>query len=297
MSQENPVSEIAVPAGAGLAAWMDRTVARADRARDSWDSDSVHDLRVALRRCRAMAETLSEVNSNSGWTKIRKSSRGLFHALGALRDLQVEREWIKKLASPGEPLRTSLLRRLSRREKEQREAARKALDKFQIKEWKKLSRKLDRKAELFPVGSIVFQRIALAKLSETAQFFARARKTGSGRAWHQARIGLKHFRYLAENFLPRKYAMWSTDLKRLQDLLGDIHDLDVLRLEVRRNSARMPQASIQAWYGNIRTLRKAKLQEVTAKTNVHASVLDAWRSELDMAHSLAFVPLLSRRSA
>ena len=129
---------------------MERVADRVEQARENLDVDAVHGLRTALRRCRTMAEALSEVNPDSAWRKVKKSSRALFKALGDLRDAQVERGWVKRLAVPGDPVRSRFLRMLSRREKEQMEVARKALDDFDVKEWKRLTRKVARKAALFP---------------------------------------------------------------------------------------------------------------------------------------------------
>ena len=297
MSQINSVSAIAANKRVGLPAWMERVPARMDRAAEKWDSESVHDLRVALRRCRAMAEALNEVNPDPGWRKVKKSTRRLFHALGNVRDTQVERGWVKKLAPPREPLRTHLLRLLSRREKERRDNAREALDDFSSKEWKRLSHKLERKAELFPLESVVFQRVALAKLQEVRELLSRARERSSAKAWHNVRIALKHFRYVAENFLPRRYELWAADLKRLQDLLGEVHDLDVLRADVRRNATGSLRGLLATWLGKIEAERKIRLAEVLAKTTGEGSLLPQWRSGLEIAHMLSATPQLSRRSA
>jgi CHAD domain-containing protein len=276
---------------------MGRVVERADRVREDWDEESVHDLRVALRRCRTMAEALSQVNPDSGWRRIRKSSRDVFRVLGKLRDTQVERSWIKKLAPPKEPVRTHLLRLLSTREKMERGAAGEALKHFGLKEWKKLSRKLDRKARLFPLESVVFQRLALAKLQEAAELFAKARKSRSGAAWHRARVALKHFRYIAENFLPRHYAPVTEDVKRVQDLLGEVHDLDVLRADVRRNSRGVVESALASWLEKIQNERKVRLADVVAKTTGSGSLLQVWRARFEIAHPLVSEPFLKRRSA
>ena len=297
MSQTTSLETVAANTGVGLAAWMERALTRADRAAENWDAKSVHDLRVALRRCRAMAEALSEVNPDSGWRKIKKSTRPLFHALGRLRDTHVEREWVKKLAPPREPVRSRLLRVLSRRERVQQENARDALDDFSAKEWKRLSRKLERKAGLFPLESIVFQRVAVARLQQASELLSRARKRRSVAAWHRARIGLKHFRYVAENFLPRKYEPWAADVKRLQDLLGQVHDLDVLRADLRRSGAELPSDSIATWLDKIEAERKVLIAEILANTTGEGSLLHKWQSGLEIAHMISVAPQLTRRSA
>src|SRR5580658_6236999 len=105
---------------------MNRVLEMADQAEDRWDSDSVHDLRVALRRCRTMADALSEVNPSPSWKKLKKSTRGLFQALGELRNTQVAKEWVKKLGTAKDPVRRSLLKALDQTEKRQQKTAEKA---------------------------------------------------------------------------------------------------------------------------------------------------------------------------
>jgi CHAD domain-containing protein len=297
MSQKTAVSPITEVRGVGLEVWMRRVLDRVENARPNLDAEAVHGLRTALRRCRTMSEALSEVNPDSVWRKIKKSSRELFRALGALRDAQVEREWVKKLAPPRDPLRSRFLRLLSRREKEQLAVARKALDDFDLKDWKKLARKVERKAGLFPVESVVFQRLALAKLEEFAELLGRARKSRGGPSWHRARMGLKHFRYIAENFVPRKFALVSTGVKQLQDLLGAAQDLYVLRADLARHAAEMDPESVARWIASIQVERKARLGEAAAKVTGSGSLLAAWRAAFQWPHPLPFSAALHRRTA
>jgi CHAD domain-containing protein len=245
----------------GLETWMNRVLELADAVQEGWKSKDVHDLRVALRRCRTMADALSEVNPDRGWRKLKKDSRELFHALGELRDTHVEQEWLKELSAGDDPVRKHLLKTLAQAYSKQQKEAEKALDDFDRKNWRKWAQKLGDKAQFFPAESVVFQRLALTRLNEAVELYQRARRGRSRVAWHRLRIGLKGFRYTLENFMPQRYEPWSKNLKRIQDLLGEVHDMDVLRGEIRRQRAKLPEASVLQWYQKIEEARKTRLDE------------------------------------
>lgn len=282
---------------AGLDVWMERTLDQASGVEPEWNAEQVHDLRVALRRCRTMAEALSEVSASSGWRKLKKSSRGLFHTLGNLRDTQVQRGWVKKLGPAGDAVRKHMLRLLGGEEKKERALAAQSLEGFDRKEWKKLARKLPGKAEFFPLGSVVFQRLALAKLNEAVELYQQARKRRSAVAWHRLRIGLKEFRYIVENFLPERYEVWAADLKVMQDQLGEVHDLDVLRGRLRREAARLDAAALARWLEKIAMTRKARLDEFLAKASGPESPWLVWRAGFQWGHALVAASFPQRRTA
>jgi CHAD domain-containing protein len=289
-----------LPAGhfsknAGLEVWMDRVLERAELVRDSWGPDGVHDLRVALRRCRTIADALSEVNPGPGWRKLKRTSRDLFHELGDLRDAQVLHSRVKELGPAGDPVRKRMLRGLSHTEKKHLESAEKALDDFDRKEWKKLTRKLISKSRFFPLNSVVYQRLALTRLNEAVAMYQQAKRRRSSVAWHRLRIGLKSFRYLVENFLPQRYDNWSDDLKRLQDLLGEVHDLDVLRQQVRRNGAKLNPALVAPWIERIDRERKAHLQVFLSRTSGPESPWLTWRAGFQWGHVLVASSVDERR--
>jgi CHAD domain-containing protein len=273
----------------GLEVWMNRVLELADKVQDDWNADNVHDLRVALRRCRTMADALSEVNPAPSWKKLKRVTRDLFQALGELRDTQVAKQWVKKIGAAKDPVRGRMLRVLGEQEQEQRKKAEKALQQFDRKSWKKWSRKFPAKAEFFPLESVVFQRLALAELNEAVNLYHRARKVRSGAAWHRLRIGLKGFRYILENFLPQRYAQWSKELKSMQDMLGEVHDLDVLRLRIRKQTAGLNPEMVAMWMEEIEKARRARLEEFRAKTANKDSSWVVWHKGLEWGHSLKTV--------
>ena len=270
----------------GLETWMERVLEKAERVRRDWDRDEVHDLRVALRRCRTMGEMLKEVNPDPGWRKVKKSSRDLFHVLGELRDTQVERDWMKKLGTPGDAVRKHMLRAFSAREKMHRKAAEEALNAFDSKSWRRWSKKLESKSRFFPIESVVFQRLALERLNEAVRLHQRARKRSSPNAWHRLRIGIKRFRYVVENFLPRRYEAWAEDMKKLQDLLGEVHDLDVLRGDIKKRGAKLDPALVAGWMTRVEDARKTRLDEFRAITAGRESPWIVWRAGFNWGHVL-----------
>ena len=268
---------------------MNRVLEMADKVQDNWNGDNVHDLRVALRRCRTMADALSEVNPAPCWKKLKRVTRDLFQTLGELRDTQVAKQWVRRLGAAKDPVRRRLLKVLGEQEQEQQREAQKALHQFDRKSWRKWSRKFPAKAEFFPLESVVFQRLALAQLNEAVNLYHQARKLRSGAAWHRLRIGLKEFRYILENFLPQRYAQWSKELKGMQDMLGEVHDLDVLRLRIRKQAAGLDSGIAANWVEEIDKQRKSRLEEFRAKTANKDSSWVVWHKGMEWGHNLKTV--------
>jgi CHAD domain-containing protein len=287
------------PKRAGLKDWMDCAFERVAAVRPDFEADAVHDLRVALRRCRTMADALREVTPDSSWRKIKKLSRDLFHTLGALRDVQVQRDWVKKVGSPQDPFRRALLRRLRAQETTLREKAFRAVDNFDSKQWRKLSQRLESKSTFFPPESVVYQRLAVKQLNEAIALYGKARKARASLAWHRLRIELKKFRYVVENFLPLRYEAWSADLKSAQDVLGDIHDLDVVRQAARCLSKESERLNDQDIANRVSELRKERVAAVIANLSGAYSPLDKWSSGFQQGQPLvaASFPVVQRRTA
>jgi CHAD domain-containing protein len=89
----------------GLSYWMLQVLEQCDHVSADFNADAVHDLRVALRRCRSMADGLRAIDPDPEWKAMKKAGKQLFQRLGDLRDIQVMMEWIEELepAASAEP--------------------------------------------------------------------------------------------------------------------------------------------------------------------------------------------------
>src|SRR2546423_3685773 len=254
---------------------MERALVECEHVEADFSADPVHDLRVALRRCRSMADGMMAIDPDRSWKQMKKAGKALFQRLGTLRDVQIMMEWIDKLhpaahdegesrvdtAASGvreeaavslreirgesggaEPSRAieaaaheerdgaalALLEILKAREAEQKREARAALQEFDRKKWRQWSKSLPLRAARVRPGSAVFKHLALERWAAARDLHTRALRNRSQVAFHTLRIGIKRFRYIVENFLPVEHKAWSNELKHMQDLLGEVHDLDVL---------------------------------------------------------------------
>jgi hypothetical protein len=93
-----------------------------------------------------------------------------------------------------------------------------------------------------------------------------------------------------ENFLPERYEAWYPELKSLQDLLGEIHDLDVLRTESYRHSDAWDPAVIELWLEKIESARKTRLEQVKLRLGGKDSPILRWRTGLQNGRALQPVP-------
>src|ERR1017187_10600704 len=132
------VSEPVAPAAdkkSGLAYWAGRVLEECDKASQDFAADPVHDLRVAIRRCRSMADGFLSVDPDPAWREMKKLGKTLFSSLGDLRDVQVMSEWVTRLSEPDDSVRRVLLETLSQKEGQLKAAAQETLRNFDRKRW------------------------------------------------------------------------------------------------------------------------------------------------------------------
>lgn len=301
-AKDNPV---------GLRYWMLRVLEECDRVSEDFKFDPVHDLRVALRRCRSLADGLIAIDPDSEWKAMKRAGRQLFRRLGQLRDIQVMEEWIDKInpAKDGSAITSglaaessaqvfnreqfaeavissaydpaqSLLAILARREQQEKREAKLAVDEFDRRQWRQWSKSLPARATQFRLGSALFKHLALERWTEGRDLHSRAMRYRSQTAYHALRIGIKRFRYTVENFLPAEHTAWSNDLKEMQDLLGDVHDLDVLWATATEARIFADVNSRRQWHDRIVAERSKRIARYRERMTGPDSLWNVWRAAL-----------------
>lgn len=265
---------------------MNRVLEELGSLHTSPDPDTVHDLRVAIRRCRSLAAVMAEVDLDPAWPEMRKLARRLFRGLGALRDAQVMEEWIKKFGAEDDPLRAQLLSSIESDERRLTESALRVAAKFDEKEWTRLERHLRQRIRLIPVGGLAAECLALERFEEAKELHNRALRTEKPKPWHALRIGIKRFRYTVEGFLPDHYAAWSENLKRVQDLLGDVHDLDVFAEMLEQARTSETSELSQAWEEKVSLQRHERMETYRQITLGKTSLWIDWRHNLPYGERL-----------
>jgi CHAD domain-containing protein len=298
MQTEAKVDEVAVPIEekkSGLGYWADRVLEEADKASECFAADPVHDLRVAIRRCRSMADGFLSIDPDPSWKRMKKLGKGLFASLGDLRDTQVMMEWIEKLSGEEDPLRKILLASLREREAGLKLLAHDAVNNFDRERWLELNRELAVRATRVPLEGLAFQYLALERWHDAHALHRAALRNRSATAYHQLRIGIKRLRYTVENFLPDRHKRWSRDLRDLQDALGEVHDFDVLWAMVKSHAEVGPEERL-LWQETITAERAKRIAFYRKKMIGPDSLWKQWRAELPTGEQLAKASLEKMRT-
>lgn len=197
----------------------------------------VHQARVASRRLREAVPVLTEGLQHSKSGKAQRKIRKLTQALGAVRELDVTLHLIDELGErPGVP-RTALgeVRALVIEDRERRRVV--MLDRLERVDTDKLARRLQavRHALLHPTPSHNWRGALALRIATRARRLDKAIEDAgqiyAPEALHQVRIAAKKLRYALEIADESGAAPCGESLrviKRVQDALGRLHDLQIL---------------------------------------------------------------------
>jgi CHAD domain-containing protein len=218
---------------------LERLADAARRIRRGGDPESIHDLRVAVRRLEAGLDLWRDALRPARRRRAKQALRALRRRLGPAREAEVDAEILRAQmleATPGTAVAaTFALDRLDRRVRRRRQRAERECGRGRIERIVRRVRRACRAIPADPISDAGIRTAARARLErrEVAARSALASAAGTGDAGelHGARIALKRWRY-AEEWLeeaaPGSRAVDHDWLRTAQDALGRLNDLAAL---------------------------------------------------------------------
>ncbi len=206
-----------------------RTFARRlSLAAETGDADTIHDLRVSIRRLSRGLRIFAPYYPDRAWKGIRAQLRHVMQLAGAVRDRDIAMEC---LAKAGVGAQAAIVTRL---DSERRQAN----DEFltEIRRWKNQAVARQWSSQLTVPVPPNERSTARANAARTlpqlaAGYFRQVRALLAGsphpRELHRARLATKQFRYTLELFRPCYGTGLETriaELRKVQQLLGEVND-------------------------------------------------------------------------
>ncbi len=228
---------------------------RAMPAAQAGDEDSVHQARVASRRLREALPVLGARASEDAVDRAGKRVRRITRALGPVRELDVTLSLLTELDEKGAAPKRAIARVRAAVSEERQKRRRAMLSELTPSRLEKLRKKLVKVAA--PTVRRDATRTAIAEADAQAVSRAQKLRAAIDRAGgiyladrlHRVRIEAKKLRYALEiqrELLHSRSTARLTKLKNQQDLLGRIHDLEVLIERTREVQASLPAQNRRA---------------------------------------------------
>ncbi len=263
----------------GLEDHMRGVLAAQRQASEKLTEKAIHRLRVSLRACGSVADCMRELDDHPAWRLMRKRARSLFKSVGALRDVHVLEGRVKQLSAVRDSVSRRLLRTLAQNQLEAEKLARRALEQFDRKLWRRWLDILPKRSARIVLGDPAFEQLALQRWTEAETSHYAALEKRSRDAYHDLRIAIKRFRYTVASFLPQRAQEWGRDLRRVQNILGEVHDLDLVDQIVKRHRAIRPGAK-KRWRQHIEREIQARLTRYRKLSLGEQSLWSIWRAGL-----------------
>jgi CHAD domain-containing protein len=217
------------------------------------DTEFLHDLRVAVRRTRAAIKLLGAVLPGGLAARYKDEFKWLGDLTTPLRDLDVHLLGFDDLAgslqafTPAdlEPFREFLIRRRAQEFRRLAAGLRSPRFRTLVQDWRKALQEIlgTRTRSRKPVAALAAERTisAVTQLTRRGTAITAASQPES---LHDLRKRGKEVRYLLEFFAPiydaDVYRQVVSDLKKLQDCLGEFQDSEVQRVEIAVLARAMP---------------------------------------------------------
>lgn len=205
-------------------------------ARKSASPDSVHDVRVSIRRLLSTLDILETLFPSRGLTACKRALRDELELFSALRDVHVQMGFVKdRLSAHPElnPFYGNLLHEEQKAMKQIRKCVSRAKTGDVKAEQESMRNKLSALTSDVSVDGTV-RRLVLGAAAGAFRRVMRLRSRvdpANTETIHRMRVAFKHFRYMSETLHPHVVKLNRAQAKALHDfqtLLGELQDVEVL---------------------------------------------------------------------
>ena len=228
---------------------------RAMPAAQAGDETSVHQARVASRRLREALPVLGASADAEALDRADKRVRRITRALGPVRELDVTLSLLDELEAKDRAPKRAIARLRAAVTEERQKRRRQMLEEIKPARLEKLRKRLVQVAA--PERRTYATADAIGEAAGQAEYRARKLRAAIDRAGgiyladrlHRVRIEAKKLRYALEIQRELTHSRSTARLNRLkhqQDLLGRVHDLEVLIDRTREVQASLPAANRRA---------------------------------------------------
>jgi CHAD domain-containing protein len=228
---------------------------RAMPAAQAGDEISVHQARVASRRLREALPVLGASADAEALDRADKRVRRITRALGPVRELDVTLSLLDELEAKDRAPKRAIARLRAAVTEERQKRRRQMLEEIKPARLEKLRKRLVQVAA--PERRSYASADAIGEAAGQAEYRARKLRAAIDRAGgiyladrlHRVRIEAKKLRYALEIQRELTHSRSTARLNRLkhqQDLLGRVHDLEVLIDRTREVQASLPAANRRA---------------------------------------------------
>jgi CHAD domain-containing protein len=201
----------------------------------------LHSFRVAIRRLRSLLRAYRPWLGSVAGRKVRRRLRELTRSTSVARDTDVQIDWLigsrNKLKGPERLGADWWLRKLQGRKRQSYRAAGSDLRREFARAVKLIKKRIDDDvAEDACEFSAAFLEVLEPAVAESRRRLAAISGADDRKNVHRARVQLKRLRYLVEPLrdLSAESRAFLRQLKGLQRLLGELHDVHVLEDELAK---------------------------------------------------------------
>ncbi len=243
------------------------------------DEETVHDLRVSSRRAREALDYLEAALPEDAYQKLRGPAKKITSSLGELRETEVNLALTQKLQNEAliPPLAAELLiHSLNERRRKLQIKVNKQMKAGRFTPYKKFLDRLKGSRMTIPASQEVLQRRA-----EDFYSFVLPEDMHDEEL-HELRIRTKKFRYAVEihsRLRNQRLGRFTLRIKRLQELLGEIHDLYVFINLIKKETQKWNEPTLilvpEALQDAIRVVTQRKEKLYPRAKVLHQKVLDS----------------------